>query len=599
MLHFYYAYYNFIRKHSAIGMTSAEKAGVIEYKTTNKWRELIAKAILLLLPPTINQTEPLFIGILLESTILNTFKLFAIMEFFEHPLIREETVEKRAYQERLVKSVLEKGNTLIVAPTALGKTIIAAILAAHMLEKGKNVLMLAPTKPLAMQHHKTFKNLLKIPKRGIVLITGSTPAKHRYLLYKKARVISATPQCIENDIKQKLLELSNIGLCIFDEAHRAVGNYSYVFIAKEYKRHAGLVLALTASPGHERERIEEVCQNLGIDNIEVISEKDEDVKQYVPELRLEWVRVSLPESFEEIRSLLKDFIKELGKQLSESGLRLKANEYFNRAKLLEMQRKVSGLIERHGKEKPMLYSLASKIAAMIKANHALLLIETQGAKALWNYLEKLHKGGKRQRAVSIMLNDARIAKAAKLTKELVEKKVQHPKMHALVEVIKEQLAKNPESRIIVFNHYRDSVGELENELNNLPNVRAKRFIGQAKRTNKGMSQKEQAETINEFESNKINVLVATSVAEEGLDIPACDLVVFFEPVPSEIRHIQRRGRTARLRSGKVIILITRGTKDEAFYWSARRKEKSMLAQLMRMKNSKRAKQETLVKYTGE
>ena len=519
------------------------------------------------------------------------------MEFFEHPLIREKTVEKRAYQERLVKSVLEKGSTLIVAPTALGKTIIAAVLAAHMLEKGKRVLILAPTKPLAMQHHKTFKSLLKIPKKEIVLITGSTPAKHRYLLYKKARVISATPQCIENDIKQKLMELSDIGLCVFDEAHRAVGNYSYVFIAKEYKKHAGVVLALTASPGHERERIEEVCENLGIDNIEIISEKDEDVKRYVPELRLEWLRVSLPKEFEEIRGLLKDFIRELGKQLSESGLRLRANEYFNRAKLLEMQGKVSGLIDRHGKEKPMLYSLASKIAAMIKANHALLLIETQGAKALWNYMQKLHSERK-QRAVSIMLNDARIAKAAKLAEELVEKRMQHPKMHALFEVIKEQLAKNPESRIIVFNHYRDSVGELESMLNNLPGVRAKRFIGQAKRTDKGMSQKEQAETINEFESNKINVLVATSVAEEGLDIPACDLVVFFEPVPSEIRHIQRRGRTARLRSGRVVILITRNTKDEAFYWSARRKEKSMLAQLMRMKNSKRAKQETLAKYVG-
>ena len=71
------------------------------------------------------------------------------------------------------------------------------------------------------------------------------------------------------------------------------------------------------------------------------------------------------------------------------------------------------------------------------------------------------------------------------------------------------------------------------------------------------------------------MLVATSVAEEGLDIPNCDLVIFYEPVPSEIRYIQRRGRTGRIKKGRAIILMAKGTRDEAFYWSARRKEGKM------------------------
>ncbi|MGB9577059.1 MAG: helicase-related protein, partial [Candidatus Norongarragalinales archaeon] len=67
--------------------------------------------------------------------------------------------------------------------------------------------------------------------------------------------------------------------------------------------------------------------------------------------------------------------------------------------------------------------------------------------------------------------------------------------------------------------------------------------------------------------------------EEGLDVPGVDLVVFYEPVPSEIRFIQRRGRTGRARAGRAVVLIAKGTKDEAFFWSARRKEKALKVQL--------------------
>jgi Fanconi anemia group M protein len=70
-------------------------------------------------------------------------------------------------------------------------------------------------------------------------------------------------------------------------------------------------------------------------------------------------------------------------------------------------------------------------------------------------------------------------------------------------------------------------------------------------------------------------LVATSIAEEGLDIPTVDLVIFYEPIPSEIRYIQRKGRTARRRLGRVVILITKGTVDESYYWSSRARERKM------------------------
>jgi Fanconi anemia group M protein len=103
-----------------------------------------------------------------------------------------------------------------------------------------------------------------------------------------------------------------------------------------------------------------------------------------------------------------------------------------------------------------------------------------------------------------------------------------------------------------------------------------KFIGQAtKEEDKGLKQKEQVEIIQQFKDGVYNVLVATSVAEEGLDIPATDLVLFYEPIPSAIRSIQRKGRTARKKVGKVIVLIAKGTKDEGYYWLSRTKERQM------------------------
>jgi len=520
--------------------------------------------------------------------------------FVEQRFVKPNTIEAREYQTELAKRIGEGRNSLVVAPTALGKTVIAVLVAAQALGKNENakILFLAPTKPLCMQHQKTMQKLMDIPEDGIILLTGSVASKKRAAQWQAAKIITATPQTIENDLLNGKISMKGVSLVIFDEAHRAVGDYSYVYIARKYIRQnpQAFILALTASPGGREEHIKEVCSNLGIKNIEIKSLHDPDVEPYSHAINIEWRVVQLPEKFLEIKALLEQFMKKQMDLLGKFGMmRAKSPVSFGKKRLLQMQIEVSARIRRSGAAQPALFAAASAIAALLKASHAHTLIETQGASPLHDYFERSREkmgGAKVSKALRQMMASEEIRHAIAITKELHEQGVKHPKQILLEEMLKEQFELFPESRVIVFNHYRDSIKRLAEDLGKVPGVRVERFVGQAtKGKDAGMNQREQAEKIAMLRSGEINTIVASSVAEEGLDIPSVDLVVFYEPVPSEIRFIQRRGRTGRLRAGKAIILMAKGTRDEAFYWSSVSKEKKMHSTLRRMQRKASAERD--------
>jgi ERCC4-related helicase/ERCC4-type nuclease len=523
------------------------------------------------------------------------------MSFIKHALIKKDTIQARVYQEVLVGRILENGNTLVVAPTALGKTIVAVLLAAHKLkENPKNkILFLAPTKPLVVQHEKSFKKFLEIPEDKIISITGTTKPSEREKIYKEKKIINATPQTIENDILNGRINLKNFELVVVDEAHRATGDYSYVFINAQLQKQNpnALVVALTASPGGDEETIKEVCKNLSINNIEIKNSTDTDVKPYVNEISIDWIKVDLPKDFIEIKTNLEKFQQIQLNFLKEMHVAITANKkYYNRIRILEMQKSITRAIT-NGKN-PSMYVAASKCAALLKIAHAEELIETQGISALKNYFDKITDDankGKSKAATNIIASDS-IQKAIKLTNKLFEDNIQHPKYKELKKIILDQLKEKPESKILVFNQYRDSIKAVVEFLEKEKEINVSKFIGQAtKGKDKGMTQKKQQEVLDELKNGTHNVLISSSVAEEGLDIPEVEMVIFFEPVPSEIRTIQRRGRTGRKSSGKNIILMTKGTRDEAYYWAARAKEKTMHKTLNKMKFEQNELQNNLKK----
>jgi len=522
------------------------------------------------------------------------------VEYIEHPLIKPNAIEARAFQVNIARRASQR-STLVVIPTGLGKTVIALMVIAETLRKrGPLILFLAPTKPLVEQHADTLKKFLLASP--VVTFTGEVPPAERERKYRDAAVIVSTPQVIYNDLLAGRFNLQRVNLIVFDEAHRAVGNYAYVPIARRYllERPEALSMGLTASPGWDEKKIIEVCTNLGIDHVEIRTRNDPDVKPYIQDLELTWVKVDVPEALRVVKNTLEELMRSYCMKMAQMGLIYNPKRTSTK-ELVEVGKRIRRMMAQGGKKHPPhLYHAASLHAQALKISHALELAETQGPGALFRYLDRLVEEAyspSASKAAKAIVKNELFRRAYNLAEAI--KDMDHPKVQAAINVVREQIEKKPDSRIILFSQYRDTASLLYERLSSLEEerIRPVRFVGQAsRRGDKGLKQREQKEIVERFREGYYNVLIATSVAEEGLDIPSTDLVIFYEPVPSEIRTIQRRGRTGRTRMGRVVILITRETRDVAYFFSSIKKEKRMEAHLKRLKEA--LKQTTLLEdYT--
>ncbi len=487
--------------------------------------------------------------------------------FVEHPLIRPERLESRLYQE-YISAIAVKENTLVVLPTGLGKTAIAAMVMAHRLHGFPNgkAMILAPTRPLAVQHHRFFSEILNLKDDLVLLVTGDVLPIKRKELWRKGRVFSATPQTVENDILTGRLDLSDFVLLVFDEAHRAVGEYPYTLIAKKYVEIARnpRILGLTASPGSNKEKIMQVIENLKISRVEARSRRSPDVREYVADLRVEWVRAELPENYRSVLEELKALYKELLDKLREMGMVESKKEYVRLKDLLKLRAEAAAKDRR----------ASILVAALIKLHYFTDLLETQGPEPAKRYLEKVIKRRRTTASDRLLLEDFRVMKAWNWINSLPKEEV-HPKLRKLASLLRRE-GIGSGKRGIVFVNYRRTAENVLSYLKERIGISSSLFIGQASREGlKGMSQEEQKRIIREFSSGKYDLLIATSVGEEGLDIPEVDLVVFYDAVPSVIRQIQRKGRTGRVRPGKVIVLMS-GRREESFYWSTVVKERKVM-----------------------
>jgi Fanconi anemia group M protein len=480
-------------------------------------------------------------------------------------------LKPRLYQEKIFSDCV-RSNCLVILPTGLGKTIIALMLSVYVLNKKKNsqVLFLAPTKPLVEQHRKTFKEFIEAEEEELLTVSGEVRPELRKELYKDAKIIFATPQTIENDLLTKRLKLDNTSLVVFDECHRGVGDYAYTFISKTYKRQnkKGKVLGLSASPGTDKEKILEVCLNLDLNEVIHYNEKSVEVKPYIKKKEITKIELELPKELNLIKSKLELTLKKRLIRLKKKGLINTINiNKISKRRFLGIQAGLQGRL-RYEKS-PEIFENLSLTAEVIKVLYALELLQTQGVKPLISYFQKMKKQLK-VKANRSLFADADFREAVKETFD-VEGEVEHPKFDAVRNIVLDNLIGG--AKFIIFTQYRNTGKRIVEQLKELKHVKPVLFIGQTGK--EGLTQKQQIKIIEKFDEGKYNVLVATSVAEEGLHIPSVDYAIFFEPVPSGLRMIQRKGRVGRTKVGKVMMMYTKGGIDEKYLYVSRAKEKRM------------------------
>lgn len=477
-----------------------------------------------------------------------------------------KNITPRKYQSEIVETAKEN-NLLCVLPTGVGKTLIGILTAIERLKQhpNSNILFMTPTKPLSAQIQKEFQNNTTIPKEQIVLLTGAITPKKRQELWEQAIVTVATPQTIQKDLENERTSLSPTSLLVIDECHRSRMNFANTKVASFYIQQSNFprILALTASPGGTKQKIEEIKNNLHIEAIEIRTEHD--IQDYIQEKKIHWLEVELPQELKHLNELIKKAYKEKLKDLKKIGF-TKPPSIISKKDLLQLQQRFRSQLS---KKNPSTFYGISLTALLIKIDYASELLETQGLLPLQEFWNKLQK--EETKAAKSILKIPEIQTAISLTQDLIKKDTKHPKLYMLRGAVRKELEKNPNSKIIVFANYRNTINEILNFLKPEPTIKATKLIGQKS----GLTQKEQIKTIKDFEEGKYNVIVGTSISEEGLSIGSLDCSIFFDAVPSSIRRIQRSGRVGRIKPGKIIHLITRNTREQGYYWKSIKEEKRM------------------------
>ena len=468
-------------------------------------------------------------------------------KFLEKKYIQKNSIEKRDYQINLANQAINE-NCIVVLPTGLGKTAIALNVIAEYLSKGTGgILFLAPTRVLVHQHYEFLEKNLTLD--DISLITGEDTIQKRTKLWSNS-VICATPEIARNDFARGIVSPDQFVLVIFDEVHRTVGDYAYSGIAQYFENSTARIVGMTATLPSEKQKATEILTKLKIVSVAERTEDSPDVKPYTQETETQWVNVELPNELKAIQILLKSALDQRYDTLRENGIKLAQQQSLSA--LLRIRQFV--LNQNRRSAKPLFTA--------IRIHYALNMLEVHGITPFLKFCDRAQS--KKGIGVKELFEvDPNFTQAIVLAKKAQTQGIEHSKIPKLKEILD-----TVPGKALIFTSYRDSVDLIYNKLIEM-GVSAGILIGKAGAT--GLKQKKQIETVQKFRDGIFQVLVATRVGEEGLDIAEVNQVIFYDNVPSSIRFIQRRGRTGRKDTGKLVVLIAKNTIDETYYWIGKRK----------------------------
>lgn len=486
----------------------------------------------------------------------------------------------RSYQLEAARMCLE-ANALVCFSTGLGKTLVGACVMYNFYRwfPSALVVFVAPSRPLVTQQMSACSGIMGLPNKDMAELTGHITASKRTALWSQARAVFCTPQTLVNDIESGRCPAERIACIVVDEAHHATGQHAYVTSIAAIRKHTTFfrVIGLSATPGSSINAVQEVITNLHIARMLVKDSSDADVKPYVFNTKTDVVVVASAENIQAILQMLYKIIEHPLKRLcdyralayippssmSKYHVVCRMNEYSQSNTSTGNRFQVIGVFG-------VLVSLLACKERLLKYGIANFRKNVQDA---------FIKESVKSRAKKQIRNLPEFGLMVRLADEYLQgASSQHPKCLKLGEVLYQHFSQDGvdprNTRVIVFSQLRTSVEEIVEFLDKQrPLIKPMKFVGRA-----GLTQKEQMKIVQEFIEGECNVLVATSIGEEGLDIGEVDLIVCFDFKKSPISTTQRFGRTGRRRIGRCVVLLTAG-KEELEYEANKNRSAAMIASL--------------------
>ncbi|XP_062263239.1 probable ATP-dependent RNA helicase DHX58 [Platichthys flesus] len=484
-----------------------------------------------------------------------------------------------SYQQEVVERALQGENVIIWLPTGGGKTRAAVYVAKRHLETTQNakVVVLVNKVHLVDQHYtKEFK-----PHLGsdytLEPVSGESELKDLFgKVVQDSDVVICTAQILYNALtnseETKHVELSDITLLIVDECHHTHKKSVYnqimsCYMEKKLKGERPLpqILGLTASPGTGGARILEnavehvlqICANL---DSSIVS-----TKNYAPELKKKVPRPR--KTFDIVENRPEDpFGDDLKRMMQriEEHMNIPADFTLRVCGTQEYEADVVILEQRGVRDDNR--RLAQCALHLRQYNDALLINDTLRMMDAYDSLKEFYSS-KSNTAIDktdLFLLGIFQAKQADLRRLAGDPRYENPKMAKLESVLLKQFGSGVQSKGILFSKTRKSIHCLNNWVKNNTalqeaGVKADVLTGAGNGITY-MTQNEQADTIRHFRQGLLNLLISTSVAEEGLDIPECNLVVRYGLLTNEIAQQQASGR-ARAQDSKYSVVAAKGGRE--------------------------------------
>ncbi|KAK6597748.1 RNase3 domain-containing protein [Botrytis cinerea] len=476
-------------------------------------------------------------------------------------------VTPRTYQLEMLEESLKR-NVIVAMDTGSGKTHVAVLRMLAELERmkpGKIIWFLAPTVALCAQHHEYLQ--LNIPSVLIKMLIGAdgvdrwTEQRQWDTVLKDVKVVVSSYQVLLDALTHGFVRMGRLSLIIFDEAHNCVNKAPGAKIMKSfyhpYKSIFPLphILGLSASPvmrssPQSLSDIEETLDAICCTPKNTSSRSSPSSKATTSIYYLLYPRVKYHRD-ENCGEPEKDCANE--KSQRELAKVLKSFKTYSQTQLKSIDKTSNEIILVELGPWAADYYISTVVTRYLKAMSAkdTFIVEDSPA------AEKLYIA-KALRQVEI--SPSTLSDTGKISN----------KVEKLLGIIAQQ---KPPFSAIIFVQERATVSVLAHLLSHHPLTKDRFKIGtmvgtslNGKRTDQIgelVDINQQKDTLSSFKRGKIDILIATNVLEEGIDVPACNLVICFSKPANLKSFVQRRGR-ARQQDSKLILLDASG--DKATNW---------------------------------